>query len=406
MVTIHLLPALYGDTILLDIKEETQFNTNILIDCGFNYNSDILPLLKKYHAEGKVVDRFIITHFDDDHIRSAAKFIKDNGSASDPKIIEVKQVWLNAYRHIQFEKQKTPQADEKQIELLESFIAIHNPNNGESQTEIGAKQSSKLGKELYEGKYAWNVDFGEKAVCIEHQNHIFITDNVCIRVLGPNKVQLKALEEEFKAGLKEMGIMVSETELVDDAFELYSRSQSNKTIIASEGPINGAAIERITIEVIEWMSEKFKYKPDSAVGNGSSIAFILEADRKKILLLADAHAEPIIEQLKTLYPRQSRIFFDAVKVAHHGSISNNPKALFELIDSPIYMISTNGSHPSHKHPDLVTIAYIINRPISGDIKNRKLIFNYHPAHLEGLFDPELMSRFNYAIEVSNLIELA
>lgn len=407
MITIHLLPALCGDTIILDItEEENQLNTNILVDCGFNYSSHILPLLKKYHAEGKVIERFIITHFDDDHIRSASKFIKENGPASDPKVIEIKQVWLNAYRHIQFEKQQQPPVDENQIELLENFIAIHNPDNGENETAIGAKQASKLGKELYGGKYPWNEDFGEKAVCLEHKDQISITDNVILKLLGPHKAQLAALEEEFKAALREMEIVPSETELTDDAFELYSRSQSKKATKASEGPISGAAVEKITVNIIEWLSEKSKYKPDSAPGNGSSIAFVLEADNKKILMLADAHAEPIIEQLKTLYPGQSTIFFDAVKVAHHGSSFNNPKALFELIDSPIYMISTNGAHPSHVHPDLETIAFIINRPLSNEIKSRKLVFNYYPAHLTGLFDTGLMSHFNYAIEVSNLIQLA
>lgn len=407
MITIHLFPALYGDTILLDIiEEENQCNTNILIDCGFNFDSHILPLLKKYNAEGKVIDRFIITHFDDDHIRSAAKFIKENGLASNPKIIEIRQVWLNTYRHIQFEKQQQPPADKKQIELLENFIAIQNPYNGKNETAIGAKQASLLGKELYGGKYPWNKDFEERAACIEYKNHISLTNNVIIKLLGPNREQLAALDEEFKRGLKEMGIVLSETELNDDAFELYTRNQSKQTTKVSEGPVAGVAIEKITVAVIDFLTSKYKNKPDSAPGNGSSIAFVLEADKKKILMLADAHAEPIIEQLKTFYPDQSTIFFDAIKVAHHGSLSNNPKALYELIDSPIYMISTNGEHPSHVHPDLETIAFIINRPTNKEIESRKLVFNYYPTHLTGLFDPELMEHYRYTIEVLNLIELA
>jgi len=405
MITIYLLPALYGDSILLDITQSRdQVNTNILVDCGFNFSSQILPLLKEYNENGKVIDRFIVTHYDDDHIRSAAKFINQNGVANNPNIIPIKQVWLNAYRHIQFDKQKQPTADEKQSQLLENFMNVHSPANIGNDSEIGAKQASKLGKELYEGKYPWNEDFGKMAVCIENNNTIPIKENITLRLLGPNKLQLEALGRDFIAGLKEMGIEPSEMEFMDDAFELYSRSESKKNNKSSEGPINGAAIERITIDIINYLSENSDYKPDSAPGNGSSIAFVLEADNKKILMLADAHAEPIIEQLKILYPDQSTIFFDAVKIAHHGSIFNNPKALFDLIDSPVYMISTNGSHPSHVHPDLQTLAFIINRPLRGDIKCRKLVFNYYPAHLTELFDVKLSNHFNYSAEVSNLIQ--
>lgn len=406
MITIHLLPVLFGDTILIDIVTvEEPSNTNILIDCGYNFNSELLPLLQKYHQEGKVIDRFIITHYDDDHIRSAAKLIKENGLILEQQIIKINQVWLNAYRHLQFKKRTLTAPDDKQIDLINAFTTIYNPDNSDNESNIGAKQASKLGRELYSKDYPWNEDFNNNAICIEQKNVVNITNQVCIKLLGPSIKQLSALEEAFKAALKEMGIPLSDTKLIDDAFELYSNHQSKESAKTYTGTVSSSSIPTITIEVINWLSKNSKYVADKELGNGSSIAFVLEVDDKRILMLADAHAEPIIEQLQALYPEESTIYFDAIKVAHHGSFSNNPKSLYDLIDSPLYLISTNGGHPSHVHPDLETIAFIINRPLRGPFIDRKLIFNYNPSHLAGIFNQQLMDHFHFSAEVSNKIEL-
>jgi len=406
MLKINLLPVLFGDTILIDIpKSEKHDNTNILIDCGYNFSSELLPLLKQFHADGKRLDRFIITHYDDDHINSAAKFIKDNGPSSSPAIIEIEQVWLNAYKHLQFEKRDLVSLDNDQEVLLKNFIAVQNSNVISQESEIGAKQASKLGKELQAGSYCWNEDFEGKAVCIEHKTEVIIKKGVIFKILGPTKHQLTALEDEFKKGLKEMGVKLSDSELIDDAFELYIKATAQKNIESYTGEISGAAISTITPGIIKSLVENAKYKADKAVGNGSSISFVMEVDDKKILMLADAHAEPVIKQLIVTYPNEDVFYFDAIKVGHHGSLGNNPKELYEYIDSPIYLISTNGGHPSHVHPDIETIAFIISRQLRGTITSRKLVFNYCPKHLIGIFDKSLMEHFNYTVEVNNLIEL-
>ncbi|KRB53739.1 MBL fold metallo-hydrolase [Flavobacterium sp. Root186] len=406
MLTIHLLPALYGDTILIDIaKNENQPNTNILVDCGFNFTSGLLPLLEDHHTKGKIIDRFIITHYDEDHISSAAKLIKDNGSASSAKIIKIDQVWHNAYRHLQFEKQNLKPLSPLEEGPLKNFIASQNPQDTSRGTQIGAKQASKLGKELLSGDYSWNTDFQGQAVCIEHKTEVLIKEGVKIILLGPNKTQLQALESAFKRGLKEFGVTLSASEFIDDAFELYIKSIEKGEVENYQGEITGSLISSFTPEIIESIVKNAKYKADRTVGNGSSISFILEADHKKILFLADAHAEPIIEQLQLLYPGQDKLFFDAVKVGHHGSLANNPRKLYDYIDSPLYLISTNGEHPSHAHPDIETLAFIINRPLPENLTSRKLFFNYAPKNLAGIFDDNLKEKLNYTTEVSNKIDL-
>ncbi|RYJ44277.1 MBL fold metallo-hydrolase [Flavobacterium beibuense] len=406
MLTIHLLPALYGDTILIDIGQtQNSTNKNILIDCGFSYRDRLLPLLRDYKTSGKIIDRFIITHYDDDHIRNASKFLEENGLASSPNIIEVSQVWLNAFRHLQFQKVELQKADKKELEVLKNFITTNNPDIDPEGGEIGARQASLLGKQILAGKYSWNEDFNGKAACIENNPKVNISDNISIELLGPDKLQLEVLEDEFKSALNDFGIEYSENELVDDAFELYSRYSSCQILQDQSGEISGDSIVPVTAELIRYIADHHVYNRDRAPGNGSSISFILNANGKKILMLADAHAEPIMERLKELHPGKQQIYFDAVKISHHGSANNNPKELFDLIDSPLYFISTNGKHPSHVHPDIQTVSFIVNRPIRCFKGKRRLIFNYYPQHLSGLFEEDLQVEFNYTAEVSTKIEL-
>lgn len=403
MITINLLPALYGDTILIDVENDSK-NTNILIDCGYNYKNGLLPLLKCYSAQGKVIDRFIVSHYDDDHISSAAKFIKENGQSSDPKVIKINQVWLNTYRHIQFDKKRAI-PNEEELSRIQKFVAEQQLPADSTGEEIGAAKASLLGHLLLEKKYAWNTDFKDQAVCTDHVKEVIVNNHIKLILLGPNRGQLSALESAFEDALKKMKIEVSDTDLLDDAFELFSRNEGTAEADIYAGSISGSETSPITKEYIKQVKEESEYKADSAPGNGSSIAFVLDTGKKKILMLADAHAESIIEQLKTLYPNQEKIYFDAVKVPHHGSFNNNPKELYELIDSPLYLFSTNGDHPSHVHPDIETIALIIDRPLHSDMEERKLVFNYKPDHLKEIFKQDLMDEFHYSVEITNTVPL-
>ena len=62
---------------------------------------------------------------------------------------------------------------------------------------------------------------------------------------------------------------------------------------------------------------------DQSTANGSSIAFILEYGKRKILLSADAHPDLLVKSLENLgSSADNPIKLDAFKVPHHGSKYN------------------------------------------------------------------------------------
>ena len=400
MIKINMFQAGYGDSLLVQVEKEGNATVNLMIDCGLFYKNNILPNLKRL-LKDQTINRFIITHYDKDHIQSASKFLEDNGSYKDENIAQIEQIWLNTFKYLQFSKRNTEELSSEETNRVISYIseASSESNLEINEGDIGAKQATTLGANILEKKYPWNIDADEKAICIENLQEVNITEDVKLYLLTPNKKRLQNLESEFLSKLSEMGLNPNTEVIFDDAFELYNLNLKKK--ISNEGNISSSSIPEINSRSIKILSKGKGYEKDTSFGNGSSISFILETEDKKILFLADAFAEDIIEELKKRYSDSSRhpIFFDAIKISHHGSFKNNSPELFKIIDSGFFLFSTNGNHPcGHKHPDVETIASIINRDLPKKILKRNLIFNYELEHLKDFNDEELKRDFKYEIK--------
>jgi beta-lactamase superfamily II metal-dependent hydrolase len=384
----------YGDSLLVQIDTKSNGSTNILIDCGFKYK-DILEKLKNLLGDSPTLDRFIITHYDADHIQGAITLIKENGLSTSPKNFNIEQVWLNSYRHLQFFEKEDSEITPIIGRRVESYLAAKTSQNKNDEGAVSALQASTLASEIFKNGYLWNSDANGKAICIENIESFSVNSKVNIRLLSPNENKLKELEASFIFDLSKKRLRPKNGQIFDDAFELYAQSIENLADIV-EGPVSANNI-KIDSKVIKKLSIGESYSKDTTKGNGSSIAFVMEFENKRVLFLGDAHAEILIESLKSIYGDTGTIFFDAIKVSHHGSFNNNGPELYKLIDSNKFLFSTNGKHPSHKHPDLSTISCIINRPLDHGITKRKLIFNYELDHLNGFKDEALKTEFNYSM---------
>lgn len=98
-IEIEVLPANEGDCILITIEKE---DIHILIDGGTaeTYRNYLKTRLIQLKNEGKVIDLLIVTHIDNDHIGGIIELFKENGSDMDSKIIRIRNIWHNSYRHL------------------------------------------------------------------------------------------------------------------------------------------------------------------------------------------------------------------------------------------------------------------------------------------------------------------
>lgn len=383
-INIKCYPAKNGDCFLVSFGEAAVEKKHLLIDSGYvdtfqNYLKDDLIKIGK---SGGALEKLILTHIDADHIQGAIKLLKDNNAEN---FITIKEVWHNAYRHLS--EQKEAEIDAKQERILQQIIRIGYPQTKSKQGEqgISAEQGTTVGALLLQGKYLWNSDFNNQAVCIEKGPEIKLDADTNIYLLSPDKQKLERLKDLWTDELKKYSANFnsSNSQLYDDAFEMLVSWEKEKAKVAPK-PISA------TKETLEELL-KTPFDEDNTATNGSSIAFILQVQNKRILFLADAHPGLIVQSLNE-YQNESTIIFNLIKVSHHGSFGNISRELLNKIDSERYLISTNGQ--KHSHPDKETIAHIITR--KADF-HRKLYFNYITANSKYFDRKDWMEEYNYSI---------
>lgn len=391
---IEMFPAENGDAFLIKLDKK-----NILIDMGYadTYKNYIRNSLEKIKNENQCIDLLVITHIDEDHIEGAIEFLKENGSASNPQIIEIKEIWHNSFRHLQFDVNKVKSIQEFEKEQLND-IKLRNSGISRKETNesnpVSAKQGSTLAGYLYGLGYVdskWNSEFNYQAVNLDSKNEIKL-DDIKIYILSPNTKKLSDLSKLWIRELRKIDndFEISNEEIFDDAYELYMKKL--KPIIDVHESKNISYSQKDFETLIK--EEIKQFNKDASKSNGASIAFILEYKGKKLLFLGDAHEDVISDSLEKYKSRGNSLDFDVVKISHHGSIKNNFMWI-EKIKSKKYLISTNGK--KHGHPNKEVIAKILQY----DNQEKTFYFNYPLDIIEILNDNILKDNHNYSIEVGD-----
>ena len=360
-------PAGNGDAFL--IRENAPKKTAILIDGGYasTFQACISLDLTDLAQLGYSLDLVVATHIDADHISGLLAFFKLNGNSRDPKIIHVGDVWHNSLRSLVPTNEaagKMPPDDES---LLAEIRRRGYPLPTEpvvEPNEISTRQGSSLAALLLGGGYCWNTGDGTQSINSSETSLFELRPDVRLRVIGPPVARLEQLRRRWAADLRRLGFVgtIGANNAFDDAFEFLCAFENLRAAIKAEPIAIGSSTNRCLDEA---------YLADDSVTNGSSIALIIEVGTSRLLFLGDSWSEDIEAGLRAVPNASFPMIFDAIKISHHGSLHNTSPELLELIDSPIFIISSNGEH--HKHPDLEVLKAIVDRP--SDFQ-RHLYFNY------------------------------
>lgn len=237
---IKFLKAFNGDSIWISFKDNGT-HKNILIDGGVgdtfkstsNVKGELFSLIEQIKKDEQFIDLLILTHFDDDHIGGILRWMNKDKEAS--KLI--KKVWFNSGKEIakKFESDENKELD---IEIIDGADDFH----------TSPKQGIKFEKylrdnNLWEGKI---IEQGSK----------FDLFGLQFKILSPNKEKLEKLLKLYK---KEKDYFTSGSE--------FDFQTSLKEFIDEEN------------------QPGFKFKEETRVANGSSIAFIMKYENKSFLFL-------------------------------------------------------------------------------------------------------------------------
>lgn len=142
---------------------------------------------------------------------------------------------------------------------------------------------------------------------------------------------------------------------------------------------------------------KTPFKEDTGVWNGSSIAFLLEAQGKRILFLGDSHSSIVAENLRNKFKcsEGNPLKLDLVKVSHHGSAGNTSPELLSLIDCGHFAFCAAGSG----FPAKETLVRIAASRL-GKQEQTVFLFNDETPRYEGIFrnEPQAAKALNFRIE--------
>jgi hypothetical protein len=294
MFRIELLPAERGDSIWVTYGP-TEAPFHVIIDGG---PSQVIPSLvpelerriSVLPGETDRVELLVETHIDADHIQGTVALL------SDPDRVPLfKEVWLNGYRHL--------------------------------TSQLGERDAEAMTQSLLEHPQRWNSSFdgGPVSVSNDHtpvEKHL--AGGLTLTLLSPTADALRRLLPDWD---KSLGKLAGKG--------LNPPKSWVRRNLLGGFPAAEEANKPFTI--------------DRSLTNRAGIAFIAEYEGKRVLFLADVPPDQIIPALDRLDPDLR--YFDAVKVSHHGSRNNTSLEFCRRVESPRWLISTNGVRFGHPHAE-------------------------------------------------------
>lgn len=233
MLRVDMLPAAYGDCIILSYGARPM--RHVLIDAGTTPIWD--KALRPHLAEHGIrhLELFVLTHIDADHIAGAIPMLKDEQLP-----VSIGEVWFNGWQH-----------------LPKRFLSVR---QGESFSTL-----------ITEREIPWNSRFGDKAVCLADDAPPISNEldgGLRLTLLSPTPAKLGRLARVWK---KE----------IDRHFLGREAGRPRRPAFLGRHPTKSTNVPELAAT---------KFRSDSSVPNGSSIALLAEYGDASILLAGDAQA--------------------------------------------------------------------------------------------------------------------
>ncbi len=329
-IELKILPVFQGDAIMVNCIDD---DFNILVDTGTKraYSKGIL---KSEIDKTDKFDLLVLTHTDEDHIGGLIQYLDDK---------ERKQ---NVFKKIWFNNGEIINSNLTQPSTHIPEILLDDPDN----LELSITQGISLEKNLK------NIGLSSNELIKAGKTSNF--GNVKITILSPDVSDL----DNF---------------LVEWNLETEKQLQMSKASDFDK-PIN---------ELL-----KIKYTENGTLANKTSIAFILNYDKKSIMLMGDAYPSVIEANLRKLgYNETNKCKLDSVKVSHHGSTYGISPSLLEIIDCKDFIISTNGSNG-------LPFKECLARIVAHRKEKVFLHFNYKNEITQNIFSQQDFSDYNFELK--------
>lgn len=328
MLKLRIVQARYGDCLILESGYGKR-RKHVLVDGGPSqvYRPYLRGELKKIADSGGKLDLVVLTHVDGDHVLGLLEMMDEMKDSHGRPLVQVSGMWHNGFSEIFPEEAQAAYGVEQEL-LFEP--------DGNLEQDTAGPVSAAPGVEA--GLWAPPEEFGIK------EGH-----------------ELQMLDAEL--GISRNPALPGRLVTLEGAPRPLRAAGMRLWIL---GP-KQANLERLREKWIKWLEDnKISFdvtgklvKPDTSEANLSSIMFLAESGRRRILMTGDGLGDDVVEGLERtgLLAPGGTIHVDILKLPHHGSARNAVGSLFDRVLADIYVISADGKYGN---PDRQTMDWLVD----------------------------------------------
>ena len=353
-----------GDCIFLVMKDETDGSRfHIMMDCNV-----LTDEIKAYIRDElyKHIDVLIVTHIDSDHANGITKLMRT------PDFAEM-QIGLILFNGFQPQTEQSQLLPSETIAKLKAVTELLPPTVDEALQKTNGMDAACLITELNKHP-RWKAVWRQAPILAGETIPLGNDEKWGrLRVLSPTQDVMDNLLHDVKLEYaKRLGSAPPNEDFLDQDkyYELMLRLSELRKRPSLSRKVNAAAITKETLI----NNAKTNAEENSVTNaNKASLAFCWEGgeELKRILLMGDAVSSQVVNELNDI--DDDRIWFEAVKVSHHGSKHNTSIELNAKVDSAHYFF-TGGK--DNEGPDVETVAKIVMKPLAEGIVKREIHYNH------------------------------
>lgn len=353
-----------GDCIFLVMKDEMDNSCfHIMMDCNV-----LTDEIKAYIRDElyKRIDVLIVTHIDSDHAKGITKLMRNPDFAD----MQIGMILFNGFQPQTEQPQTLPQ---KTVEKLQTVAELLPPTVDEAFQKTNGMDAACLITELNKHPQ-WKAVWRQTPILAGETMPLGNNEKWGrLRVLSPTQDAMDNLLHDVKLEYaKRLSSAPPNEDFLDQDkyYELMLRLAELRKRPSFARKTNAEAITKEKLN----KSAKIDAEENGVTNaNKASLAFCWEGGEevKRILLMGDAVSSQVVNELNGI--ENGRIWFEAVKVSHHGSKHNTSIELNTKVDSAHYFF-TGGK--DNEGPDIETVAKIAMKPLADGVEQRGIHYNH------------------------------
>lgn len=353
-----------GDCIFLVMKDEMDNSCfHIMMDCNV-----LTDEIKAYIRDElyKRIDVLIVTHIDSDHANGITKLMRNPDFAD----MQIGMILFNGFQPQTEQPQTLPP---KTVEKLQTVAELLPPTVDEAFQKTNGMDAACLITELNKHPQ-WKAVWRQTPILAGETMPLGNNGKWGrLRVLSPTQDAMDNLLHDVKLEYaKRLSSAPPNEDFLDQDkyYELMLRLAELRKRPSFARKTNAEAITKEKLN----KSAKIDAEENGVTNaNKASLAFCWEGGEevKRILLMGDAVSSQVVNELNGI--ENGRIWFEAVKVSHHGSKHNTSIELNTKVDSAHYFF-TGGK--DNEGPDIETVAKIAMKPLADGVEQRVIHYNH------------------------------